>query len=368
MSPAGGSPRVLLACDFHLRYSTRLAAGLDRAGAASALLTRDHDLEFGGEPGAALAFVRETVGPGVPVSTIPGRLRSLAGWRQALALRRALRRWDPAVVHVQESIGNDPRLLLAAGIRRGRYAVTIHDPVRHPGDRNSARIAWLNRTLARQAGLIFVHGESLRDELVEIAAPRAPIVVVPHGIEVGEATPLPAVPSLLFFGRITEYKGLETLLEAMPIIWEELPEARLTIAGEGEIPRRPALADPRVVVRDGYIPEGEVPDLIKASTCVVLPYRQASQSGVGSLVKPYARPLVVTEVGGLPELVADGSGLAVPAGDPAALAAALRSVLTDHGLAERLGGVGAATAAREGSWDAVAVRTLGAYRDLLGVG
>jgi glycosyltransferase involved in cell wall biosynthesis len=363
---APGAGRVLLACDFHRHYAAMLAAGLDRAGAEVALLTRDHDLEFGNRPGASREFVEATVGSAVRVREIGGRVRSPAGWAEALRQRRELRAWRPSVTHFQESVGNDVRLLYAARARRGRFALTVHDPVRHPGDNESRRLAWFNEMMIARAGLIFVHAEALREELISIAAPRAPIVVVPHGVDPGAATSLPERPSILFFGRISHYKGLDTLLDAMPEIWEEIPETRLTVAGDGPIEPHPVLADPRVTLHAGHVPESEVPALFAGASCVALPYRQASQSGVGSRVKPYARPLVVTETGGLPELVADGSGLVVPPESPARLARALVEVLADRALAERLGAAGAATAEREGSWDVVSARTLEAYREHLG--
>jgi alpha-maltose-1-phosphate synthase len=361
----GRDLRVVLACDFHLRYSALLCGGMERAGADVALLTRDHGLEFGGSPQVAEEFVRGAIGPGA-LRTIRDRVRSPRGWAQTVELRRELKRREPDVVHVQESIGNDLRLLVAAGVRRGRFALTVHDPVRHPGDKTSSRIVWLNRALVRAAGLIFVHGEAMREELIAVSAPRAPIVVVPHGVETGEVTPLPGRRSVLCFGRISHYKGIDVLLDAMEKVWRALPDATLTIAGAGEIEPHTALSDPRVTVRPGHVPDLEVSELFKQADCVALPYRQASQSGVGSRVKPYARPLVVTAVGALPELVADGSGVVVPPEDPTELAAALVSVLSDSGLASRLGAAGAATAAREGSWDVVAERTLAAYREHLG--
>lgn len=365
MSKAPDAPSVLLANDFHLRYGTRLAAGLDRAGARVALLTRDHDLEFGGEPGAARAFIAATVGPEVTVRRIEGRVRSPRGWEQALALRHRLAAFRRGVVHLQQGICNDLRLGLTSGLRRGAYAVTVHDPVPHPGDVRYTALEKIDRALTRRAGLVFVHGEALKEELEAVVAPAAPIVVVPHGVSGGESAPLPAEPAILFFGRISYYKGLDVLLDAMAAVWAALPTTTLTIAGDGEIEDHPALADPRVSVLGGYIPDSRVPALIEAATCVALPYRQASQSGVGSLVKPFARPLVVTTVGGLPELVADGSGLAVPPADPAALGAALVSVLSDRDLATRLGAAGAATATAGASWDTVARLTLDAYREYL---
>jgi glycosyltransferase involved in cell wall biosynthesis len=364
MSGGEGLPRAILACDYHLRYDSRLAGGLSRAGAEVTLLTRDHDGEFGGVPGAARSFVEAAIGPDVRLRTIPSRVRDPRGWQRVPGLRRELRR-EGGVVHVQESIGNDPRLLIAAGARPGRFALTVHDPVRHPGDSDSRWAFLTNRALVKSAGLIFIHGEALRDELIDIAHPKAPIVVIPHGIFVGDAAPLPATPTVLFFGRISYYKGLDVLLEAMAEVWKALPQARLAIAGDGEIEPHPALEDERVTLRQGHLPDSEVPGLIESATVLALPYRQASQSGVGSLAKAHARAMVVSDVGALPELVGDGCGLVARPEDPGALAERLVEVLSDRELAERLGSAGAESAARESSWDVVAERTLAAYREYL---
>lgn len=362
---ASETPHVVLACDFFLRYTAMLAGGLDSAGARVALVTRDHDREFGDHSGAAARFVDRATGGHVAHHQLAGRVRSPRGFEQAMRLRGALRSFAPDVVHVQESITNDVRLLVAARARRGRFALTVHDPVRHPGDAVSRSSALGNRALVREAGLIFVHAAALRDELVELASPRAPIVVVPHGVDPGTPQPPPQQPSVLFFGRMSRYKGLDTLLDAMGEVWSRVPEATLTVAGSGEIEDHPALADRRVTVRAEHVPDDAVPDLLAAASCVALPYRQASQSGVGSLAKRHARPLVVSEVGGLPELVADGSGLVVPPDDPGRLAEALTTLLEDRELAGRMGTAAAATAEREAGWDAVGEQTLAAYREYL---
>jgi glycosyltransferase involved in cell wall biosynthesis len=359
------SPRVLLACDYHLRYDSRLAGGLSRAGADVTLITRDHGGEFGWDRAGAQQFVREAAGPDVALLRLPSRVRSPRGWSHLPRLRRVVRRIRPEVIHVQQSVGNDPRLMIAAGLRSRRFAMTIHDPVVHPGEDGSRLARVTDDLLLRTAGLIFVHGAALRDELIELAHPRAPIVVVPHGIAAADAPPLPEQPSILFFGRMSYYKGLDVLLDAMAEIWAARPETTLTIAGAGEIDPHPVLDDRRVTLRREHLPDSAVPEVFGAATVVALPYRQASQSGVGSLAKAHARPLIVTRVGGLPELVADGSGVAVEPEQPATFAAAVLSVISDRQLAERLGAKGAESAARESSWDVVAERTLEAYREHL---
>jgi glycosyltransferase involved in cell wall biosynthesis len=368
-APSGEGRRVVLACDFHRHYTGMLAGALDRAGAGVTMVTRDHDLEFGDEPGAATEFLRREAGAGVDLRILEGRVRSPGGWRRALALRRELLAPGVPIVHAQDSIGNDMRLMVAAGALRRRYALTVHDPVKHPGDEVNQVTLRLNRAVTLNAALIFVHAEALREELIEQRNPKGKIVVIPHASDPGaEVAPLPEEPSILFFGRISHYKGLDVLLDAMEAIWREIPEATLTVAGAGEIEPHPALSDSRVTVRNEHVPEDEVPALMNAARCLALPYRQASQSGVGSRAKPYARPLVVTDVGGLPELVSDGSGLLVPSEDPGRLAETVTSVLRDRALAERLGAAAAVTAERESSWDVVAERTLEAYREHLPAG
>lgn len=357
--------KVVLACDFFLRYTSRLARGLQRAGAEVVLLTRDHDLEFGGRPGAAREFVEAATGSAIPDYIIPGRVRSGDGALTSLRVKRVIRQFEADVVHLQASITNDIRLIFASGARRHRFALTIHDPVHHPREAVSVAARLGNKALVREAGLIFVHAEALRDELVEVARPRAPVVVVPHGVDPGDPEPLPERPNVLFFGRIGHYKGIDVLLEAMPRVWAAVPNATLTVAGAGDLPAHSTLKDPRSTVRLEHVHDDDVPQLLSSATCVALPYRQASQSGVGSMAKRYGRPLIVTQVGGLPELVADGSGLVVPSEDPGALADALVSILENRALAERFGESGAETAAQAADWAAVSELTLAAYREHL---
>ncbi len=346
-----GKPRVLVACDFHAKYATNLARGLADQGCAVMLLTRDHDLEFGGErgegePGALRRYAEEVLdGAGVH-RELPGRLSDLARLRVAVVRRREVRRFRPDVVHLQEAIWNDPRLVLAAAPPQGRFAATIHDPRRHPGDTPDTPLQRVGRrTLIRRAGLIFVHSEALRDELVQEWAPPGRIAVVPHGTRMPAHKPVPAEPTVLCFGRQSHYKGVDVLLDALPQVWQAVPDARVVLTGAGELPAHPLLGDERVELRHGHVREEDVPDLFARARVVALPYRQASQSGVGSLAKTFGRSLVVSAVGGLPELVADGSGELVPPEDPGALAEALVRTLATPG-SPRSGGGGRRRARR----------------------
>jgi glycosyltransferase involved in cell wall biosynthesis len=364
--------RVVLACDWFVKYTAGLASGLAHRGADVTLITRDHTHELPSEPGPDEREVVRSFVAGIFGDAdgrhrmLPGRVRDPRALRALACLTRDVARLRPDVVHVQESVLDDPRLLLAAGVRPRRYAVTFHDPTPHPGDPvPHLRRRMSERALLRHAGLIFVHSEIDRTELRRAFDTTAPIEVVPHGTGTSATTPVPRDPVMLFFGRLLAYKGLHVLLDALPAIWSAVPDARVVVAGAGDLPDHPLLGDPRVELRHEHVPEGDVPALFGRARCVVLPYTQASQSGVGSQAKVYGRPMVVTRAGGLPELVADGSGIVVAPDDPGDLARGLIEVLTEPGLAERLA-ERATAGGRATDWPEIAQLTLEAYRRHLG--
>jgi glycosyltransferase involved in cell wall biosynthesis len=120
---------------------------------------------------------------------------------------------------------------------------------------------------------------------------------------------------ILFFGFIRKYKGLDLLLEAMHILQSpgqqpQLSNLKLLIAGEfyederqfHELAERLGIKD-RLILRTGFIPDNEVRYYLCAADAVIQPYRNATQSGVTPLAYHFERPMVVTNVGGLPALV-----------------------------------------------------------------
>ncbi len=135
---------------------------------------------------------------------------------------------------------------------------------------------------------------------------------------------------LLFFGFVRPYKGLDLLIEAMALVPRDL-DVRLTVAGEfweGSAKTRERIAElgitDRVDVLDRYITEEEAAECFGRAHAVALPYRSATGSGVVAVAYHYGKPVVVTDVGGLPDVVLDGeTGLVVAPESPEALAAAI---------------------------------------------
>jgi len=136
---------------------------------------------------------------------------------------------------------------------------------------------------------------------------------------------------MLFFGFVREYKGLLRLIEALPAIRERLPDAKLLIVGDfyddiQKYLRRIDALDvaSMVVIYEGYLPDREIGIYFSASDLVVLPYESATQSGIVQLAYGFNKPVVVTSVGGLPEVVDNGrTGFVVPPKDSGALAEAV---------------------------------------------
>lgn len=120
---------------------------------------------------------------------------------------------------------------------------------------------------------------------------------------------------LLFFGFIREYKGLKHLINAMPEIKKQLSNVKLLVVGDfdSEADKEKYLKQIRdrqvedvVNIYDGYIPDKEVEKFFASSDLVVLPYESATQSGIVQIAYGFQKPCIVTNVGGLPEVVVDG--------------------------------------------------------------
>jgi glycosyltransferase involved in cell wall biosynthesis len=307
--------RILIVCDFLFKYASQQARSLVRAGHDVAILSRSHALEFGGSTVERNRLLETLRSEDIKLFVVPGRIRSVTAVPDMIQLRRELHGWRPQIVHVHEN--HDPRLLaLTSGYRT---VFTVHDPVEHLGARPFTRAeTWIFKRWFRRSERFVVHGQALAEELAP-AVGRARIVVIPHGTwPRSEPLPPPQSRSVLLFGRLERYKGVEVLVEAMRFVWERRPEVKLVVAGAGPAARL-VPADPRITLRATYISEDEVGPLLAGASLVVLPYTQASQSGVGLLAIGDGVPLVVSDLGALPDLVYDPSFVSEH-GNPRALA------------------------------------------------
>ncbi len=237
----------------------------------------------------------------------------------------------------------------------------------------------LHRALAAayaRLDVVFVLGESSRTDFLEAFPCSRRVEVIPHGDEgIYQDGELPSAEgtaeSVLFFGTLARYKGLEVLVEAFELVRRQRPAARLVVAGaQADVDvtalRTAAARIGNIDLRIGYVPVADVSSLFETARLVVAPYLVANQSGVIHLAQGFARPVVASDVGDLGDAVQHGeTGLLVPPGDPAALSEAILAVLADPSRAAVMGCAGHDRLEREASWADVAGKVIASYEALL---
>ena len=211
----------------------------------------------------------------------------------------------------------------------------------------------------------------------EVGLDPAKVHVVPHGAfdyltRLPEEKPLPPElegaegPVILSFGLLRPYKGIENLFEA----FRQVPDAELWVVGNPRMDvaplRRLAEQAPgRVRFVTRFVEDAEIPAIFRRADLVVLPYLDAEHSGVLYTGIAFGKPLVLSAVGGFPEVADTGAARLVPPGDTEALAAALQELMSDEAARAELAAAAAKAAAGSFSWDEAARRTLDLYRELL---
>ncbi len=337
-------------------YDHALAAALAGQGHAVTLLTSRFPHGRAPEPAG---YAREELF--APVSTrlfrrSPLRLaaKGLEYAPSVARLLRRLRQIDPDVVHVQWLPRPELDLRWLRRLADDRPVVlTAHDVVPR---RPKALAVWPE--VLEAAERVVVHSHRAVEQLVEIGLGGERIARIPHPVFEGPPVPPAEGRTLLFFGLIRDYKGLDVLLRALP----EIPDARLIVAGD-PLDAVPESADRRVEWHLRFIPAAEIPELMARAAAVVLPYRRLDSSGVLATAIGYRRPVVVTDVGSLGEIVREfGAGEVVPVDDPQALAEACTRLLEPKALAAARKGAERAAAAL--TWERSAAEHDRLYREV----
>ncbi|QLG29206.1 glycosyltransferase family 4 protein [Halorarum halophilum] len=225
---------------------------------------------------------------------------------------------------------------------------------------------------------VVVHTEKQRRAMTNRGVPADRISIIPHGAYsvFGSDTDVDVDPErncLLFFGHIVTPKGLDTLVEAIPLVKREIPDVKLIIAGEGKIPRRSRAImeahEGNFEVHNYFVPNEEVKDIFGRAEVVALPYRNQGgtkgHSGALATAFSFGKPVVASTAGEFTSLVGDtGSGLVVPPEDPERLASAIIRLLTDEDAKREMSACSSRMADRL-SWDNVAEQYVDVYERVL---
>jgi glycosyltransferase involved in cell wall biosynthesis len=361
-------------------YDRALAAALARAGAEVELVTSR--FLHGPVPAAEgyrvdERFYRRSVARGLdavarlPFKTIE-HLADMARFRRNGA-GRAGGEGAPDVVHYQwlTMPALDVHLLPPTRPR----VMTAHYIL--PPQPSRRQVASARRVFGAMDAVV-AHSEHsatrLRDE---VGLDPARVRVIPHGAfdyltRLPQEQPLPPElaaaegPVILCFGLLRPYKGTENLLRA----FRHVEGAELWIVGNPRMDVAPlhALAEQapgRVRFLTRFVDEAEIPAIFRRADLVALPYLDAEHSGVLYTGLAFGKPLVLSAVGGFPEVAATGAARLVAPGDDDALAACLDELVADDGARAELAAAATRAAGGPYSWDEAARLTLNLYRELI---
>ncbi len=274
-----------------------------------------------------------------------------AGWR--------LRRYD-AVIFVWWVWLFAPAYLTMIALRRRKTRVILQ--CHNVGDKEPAAWKrWLTDRVLRRADALVTHARTEADEAWKRSRGRRVVRTFLPVHELGGDIPTRAIARAtlgiddaahvaLFFGHVRPFKGLDIALRAWP---ELTSDVLLVVAGEAWWERESEyrqLAQSLTNVRFDFrfIPDSEIAIYFAAADVVLAPYRIEAQSGVALTAFHFARPVIATTVGGLPEIIDGNNGILIPPEEPAALARAVDDFFTrrDRAAMERA----AAASARRYSW------------------
>lgn len=266
---------------------------------------------------------------------------SFSTLRESFKLSKFIRKLKPDVVHFegfsQRSLGAIPFLRSVEKI-----FFTVHDPLPHSGEFNW-RVSLAKFFYFKLAKGFFFYSKFACNQFTHHyraqEAPKRVLKLYPYHFYKNYSRQDDATKKhVLFFGRISPYKGIEVLLNAMPALLKEDKGIQLVVAGKSV---NGYAIDEKVLkqykqnihVIDKYLSNEELVSLIQEAQVVVCPYKDATQSGVLMTAYALGTPVIATEVGAFPEYIINNiNGMLFPVGDSVMLANRLKEVLKDGGF------------------------------------
>lgn len=297
------------------------------------------------------------------------RLRNPMNLISSLDIAEKIKSICPDIIHVQDS---DPWFsLILMKLISFPIVVTLHDPKQHLGEEKLWE-TFRDKRMKKYAKRYIVHGKFLKLQLRDILhTPLSIIDVVPHGNFNLLAKRISfkhhsKFKKILFFGRIWPYKGLEYLIKSEPLIRKHIKDFKIIIAGKGEPFERYKnlmIKKNSFEIHNRFIKNSEVPKFFADCDIVVLPYIEATQSGVISMAYTFKKAIVATNVGSIPEIVKNGvTGILVKPKDIQALSKAIISLLKNTHLRKKLANNGFKKSQNDLNWNQIASKTFEIYK------
>lgn len=271
--------------------------------------------------------------------------------------------------------GNNLQQVLISFFTPGLPKVhSIHDYRGHSGERNFWAESF-NKSLVNSRRYKIMHSYfNLHQSAAQYNLEQKRIHIIPFGpLEIFQIWKDDSFREennrILFFGRISPYKGIEYLVEATPIIKEKIPDLKIVLAGEGHyyFNIESLKKDNTYQIINRYITNQELAELIQKSCLVVCPYTDATQSSVIMTAHIFSKPVVATDVGGISEILEDAvTGRLVPAKNPQKLAEAIIHLLENPEERKTMSeNIKKKFSEGRFSWDRIAQQTLEVYKEAI---
>jgi len=287
---------------------------------------------------------------------------------------RSIKSFNPDIIHLQSG-GHLYFSILNPLLSDYKIIDTVHDPKVHIGEKNNLIINLVEKLNSFFVDKYIVHGNHLKLELSKsrnISLQK--ISIISHGDynlyhhwsnkKVDEES-----NTILFFGRIWKYKGLDYLIKAQPLISKYIPDAKIIIAGRGENIKK---YTSKIVDLEKYeiynyrISNEQTASLFERSSLVVLPYIEGSQSGIIHLAYSFGKPVVATRVGSLHENIYNfKSGILVDPKDYRQLAASIIVLLRNKKQLNKMSLFARNLSLNEYSWNTLSDKTANLYNEVL---
>lgn len=295
--------------------------------------------------------------------------RFISNLRLLHSLRSFVKKVSPDIVHIVEM-----PFLLHNFIAEGRNSVyTIHDPVPHDGTENAIEEAARRLSAKKRTSFILLNRFQDKEFCARYGVGKDRLYHSKLGpyecsrnLLTGNS---PKYKYILFFGRISKYKGIEYAVRAFKSISPHFPDVRFIIAGGGNLYFEDDIKSyPNIILINRYLDSSEIADLVAGCQFVVCPYISATQSGVVQTAYSFSKPVIATSVGNIPEVVDHRkTGLVVATKDVDMLSEAMAELLSSPQTLDSMSAeISARTENGSASWASIASEYCDIYNKILG--
>lgn len=347
--------KIIYYCDWFKEYTASLATAVHLKSNEVTLITREQSPEFNQRRNDEIFVQDSLVKNGIDLYLLKGKYSSFKSIIDVIKIYRKKKKEGYKYFHLQQT--GDPRFLWIAFCMP--TILTLHEPKKRNGVVRGTDVFRkfisdiISKGYRKYAKIIIVHTEESLNGLTKSEKKKA--TVIPHGVKILSESTLIQSNTILFFGRAAAYKGLETLIDAMEIVWKSIPNARLRIlASPGDFINEKQLDERIEASWNGYSNEQLEVELSK-SRIVCMPYLSAAGSGVGAQAYGAGKTIVASDLDGLRDLV-EFKELLVPPGDEKKLAQALITTLNKDYSSPKID--------LNKTWPVVAERHINIYKTL----